>query len=306
MQNPNVESLLELPLMELLSFANRVRKECVSSSRVHLCSIVNAKSGLCGEDCRFCAQSSRHSAQIAAYPLKKAEEIVESARRARDMGAERLGIVTSGGSVTKWELKRIAGAISEIRNSVGIEACASLGKLNKDELLMLKNAGLSRYHHNIETSAAYFSRIVTTHKFQDRVNTIEAAQRAGLEVCSGGIIGIGENWRDRIEMALTLKKLNVNHVPINILVPIKGTPSETLTPISCVDVIKTICIFRIILKDKAIKIVAGRESILKDFQALAFMAGANGMLIGGYLTIKGRAPSEDRKLAEEIKRIWME
>ena len=146
--------------------------------------------------------------------------------------------------------------------------------------------------------------MVTTHRFEERIETIRAAQRAGLEVCSGGIIGLGESWADRIEMALLLKELGVTSVPINLLVRIPGTPFESLAPVSCVDAIRTIALFRCILRDRIIKIAAGRESVLKDFQAMAFMAGANGMLIGGYLTLRGREAQEDRGLLEEVKKAW--
>ena len=230
--------------------------------------------------------------------------MIEQALRAKDIGAERFDIVTSGDRLSKEELNVIADAIWEITNKVGIKMCASLGKLNEEELLLLKKAGLGRYHHNLETSSGYFAKIVTTHTFGDRINTIKAAKKVGLEVCSGGIIGMGETLSDRIDLALALKELDVDSVPINILVPVKGTALEALNPLSCSETIRTIALFRIILKNKIIKIAAGRESVLKDFQALAFMAGANGMLIGGYLTIKGRGIDEDRRLVTEIKRLW--
>jgi biotin synthase len=182
--------------------------------------------------------------------------------------------------------------------------CASLGKLDRDDLRLLKNAGLSRYHHNIETSARYFSQIVTTHTFSERLETIKAAKCAGLEVCSGGIIGLGESWEDRIDMALTLKELEVTSVPINILVPIRGTPLQKISALACIDAIKTIAIFRIILKNQIIKLAAGRESLLGDFQAMAFLSGANGMLIGGYLTLAGRSPKDDWRLVKEIEKAW--
>jgi len=283
--------------------ANKARQDSAGSN-LELCSIMNAKSGLCNQDCKFCAQASRHPTGITTYPLKKKEEMIEQAWRAKTIGAERFDIVTSGDRLAKEELNVIADAIWEITNKVGIKMCASLGQLNEEELLLLKKAGLSRYHHNLETSPNYFAKIVTTHTFSDRVNTIRAAKRAGLEVCSGGIIGMGETLNDRIDLALTLKELGVDSVPINILVPIKGTALETLNPLSGSEAIRTIALFRIILKNRIIKIAAGRESILKDFQALAFMAGANGMLIGGYLTIKGREIDEDRRLAAEIKSLW--
>jgi len=305
MKAEEINCLVNKPLLKLISFADKIRKDSVGS-KFELCNIINAKSGLCSEDCKFCAQSSRHSADIPIYPLKKKNQIVKAAQQAKKIGAEKFGIVTSGNRLNKRELDIIVQAISEIKSEVGIDVCASLGALEKCELAILKEAGLSRYHHNIETSARFYPRIVSTHSFEGKINTIRAAKEAGLEVCSGGIVGMGESWQDRIDMALLLKKLNVDSIPINLLVPIKGTPLESLNPISCVDAIRTICIFRIILKDKIIKIAAGRETILKDFQALGLMAGANGMLIGGYLTIKGRDVAEDRRLIEEVEKIWLE
>ena len=298
-------SLLELPLAELLSRANRVRKDFIGD-RLELCSIVNAKSGLCGEDCKFCAQSSRHSADISAYPLKSKDEIISAARKAKETGAEKFGIVTSGNRPTGKELEEIARAISEIKDKIGMAVCASLGALAQEQLKKLKEAGLARYHHNIETSPRFYSQIVSTHNFRERLDTIKAAKAAGLEVCSGGIIGMGETWQDRIDMALLLKDLDVDSVPINFLIPIKGTSLESLETISCQDAIKTICIFRIILKGTVIKIAAGREAILKDSQAMGFAAGANGMLIGGYLTVKGRDIESDHELIKEVKRLWKE
>lgn len=297
------EELLRLPLEELIVRANRVRREFMGS-KMELCSIINAKSGRCGEDCKFCAQSSKHNSKVSTYPLKSIDEIVKAARKAKETGAEKFGIVTSGNRPSSSELDIIVAAVSEIMDKVGIVVCASLGALRENDLRRLKEAGLSRYHHNIETSPRFYSNIVSTHSFKERVETIAAAKAAGLEVCSGGIIGMGETWQDRIDMACILRELNVDSVPINILTPIKGTPFESTEPISCSDVIRTIAIFRIILQDKVIKIAAGRETALGDFQGLGFMAGANGMLIGGYLTVKGRAIDADQRLSEEIKRLW--
>lgn len=304
MDKREIKALLDLPLAELIAKADRVRRD--AGLGLELCSIMNAKSGMCAEDCKFCAQSARHRTAAFVYPMKGKEEMLKAARHAKDIGAKRFDIVTSGNSLTKEEIEVITEAVSEIRKEIGIDMCASLGRLDENSLKALKEAGLSRYHHNIETSPNYYPNIVTTHSFQDRVATVRAAKRAGLEVCSGGIIGMGESWDDRIDMVIILKELDVDSVPINVLVPIKGTGLENIKILSCVDVIKTIAIFRIVLEDKIIKIAAGRESILKDFQAMAFMAGANGMLIGGYLTIKGRDINDDQALAEEVKRSWQE
>src|SRR3989338_3927179 len=303
MDKKGINELLNLPLAKLIAMADETRQECAGSG-IELCSILNAKSGLCSQDCRFCAQSARHHTGINTYPLKSKDEMLEAARRAKDIGAERFDIVTSGNRLNRDELSIISDVVHEITSKIGIKMCASLGSMEEEDLLLLKKAGLTRYHHNLETSETYFNKIVTTHTFQDRIRTVRAAKNIGLEVCSGGIIGLGETVADRIQMALLLKDLDVDSVPINILVPIKGTPFENMALLSCAEAIKTIALFRIILKDKTIKIAAGRESVLKDFQALAFMSGANGMLIGGYLTIRGREVEEDWNLIREVKMLW--
>ena len=297
----NIENYLEQPLPELIPLANKIRKENLGT-KFEVCSIMNAKSGLCSEDCQFCAQSSRHNAEVSVYPLKEKEEIIEAARRAKEIDAQKFGIVTSGNHLTAKELDLIAEAIDEIVRTVDIKVCASLGALDKHELQTLKEAKLSRYHHNLETSPSFYPKIVTTHDFSQRVKTVEAAKEAGLEVCSGGIIGMGESWEDRLEMARWLEKLEVDAVPLNFLVPIPKTPLASINRISFLEAVKTIAIFRIILEDKIIKIAAGRETILKDHQIMGFKAGANGMLIGGYLTIKGRDLEEDNLLIKEIQR----
>lgn len=303
MDRSKIEALLTLPLSELIAAADKVRARH-AGGKVELCSIMNAKSGSCGEDCKFCAQSARHATDVSSYPLKGKDEILAAARRAKEIGAERFDIVTSGNRLNKHEVTSIAEAMRGIRDTLGMKLCASLGKLDEEDLAILKGSGLSRYHHNIETSRRFFPGIVTTHTFDERIETIRLAKRVGLEVCSGGIIGLGETWADRIDMALTLKELDVISVPLNILVPVKGTSLASAKPLSCADAIRTIAIFRIILEGTIIKLAAGRESILKDFQAMAFMAGANGMLIGGYLTINGRPAEDDRALVEEVERGW--
>jgi len=230
--------------------------------------------------------------------------MIEEASNAKAHGAHRFCIVTSGNELSSDELAIVADTISEITSKIGIIMDASLGALSYDELLVLKKAGLSRYHHNIETSKNFYPKIVSTHDFEQRVDTIKAAKRAGLEVCSGGIIGLGESWNDRIDMALLLKELDVDSVPINILNPIKGTPLEDADLISAEDALKTIAIFRMLLPGKVIKVAAGRETKFKDRQQDIFRAGANGMLVGGYLTTRGRPVEEDMKLVKEIESVW--
>lgn len=299
----DIEYITTMPILDVVKRANEVRRKHVGN-RLDICTIFNAKSGRCSEDCRFCAQSAFHRTDIKPYPLKSAGEMVEAAAQARQCGAEHFGIVCSGNKPTADDFETICAAVVRIRETVGIRVCASLGALSLDELKRLKSSGLSRYHHNIETSESYYSRIVSTHFFEARLRTIQSAAEAGLGVCSGGIIGIGETMADRLEMALLLKELPVASVPLNILVPIKGTPLEDQPPLSCSEIIRTIALFRAVLKDRTIKIAAGRETVLKDFQALGFMAGATGMLIGGYLTVKGRQIEEDQRLIKEIESIW--
>jgi len=297
--------LLRSPLPEVISRADKIRRDHAGEG-LELCSIINAKSGRCAEDCKFCAQSCHYSTGGLSYPLKDKDEIIEAAKKAKDIGAEKFGIVTSGNRLDAKEIDSIAEAIYTINKDIGIVPCASLGALDKEELKTLREAGLTRYHHNIETSKRFYPSVVSTHSFKERLKTIETAKKTGLQVCSGGIIGMGETWQDRVDMAETLESLGVDSVPINLLVPIKGTPFESMGTISCNDAVRTIAIFRIILKGRVIKIAAGRESVFKDFQALGFMAGANGMLIGGYLTVKGRDVESDHHLIREIERLWKE
>lgn len=296
--------LINEPLTELIAKANKIRAENFQN-QIDVCTISNAKSGACSEDCKFCAQSSFYKTDVLIYGLKSVTELVTEARAAKENGAVRFGIVTSGNNLTEAELDLITEAISIIKNQVGIIPCASLGALTKEQLLQLKDAGLMRYHHNLETAPKFFSEIVSTHSYEERINTVKIAKSIGLEVCSGGIMGLGETFEDRIDFALLLQSLNVDSVPINFLIPIKGTPLESQSTISMDEAMKTIAIFRIILKDQVIKIAAGRETILKDFQGLGFLAGANGMLIGGYLTTRGRSVADDQQLIKQIQNLWL-
>jgi biotin synthase len=292
-----------MPFDELIYAANKARHINIGHD-IELCGIVNAKSGKCGEDCKFCAQSVHYSTEIAEYPLKKIEEIVTAAGEAQENGAEKFGIVTSGNTLNLDEVKTVAEAVREISDNFDIKPCASLGALNIEGLALLKDAGLVRYHHNVETSENFYPHIVTTHSYGERLRTIRLAKGLDLEVCSGGIIGLGEDWEDRINMALLLQELEVDSVPLNFLVPVKGTPLGGAEIISPIDAIKTIALFRIILPDRTIKVAAGRESVLKDYQAMMYMAGANGMMIGGYLTVSGRPVDEDLALVSEIRKTW--
>jgi biotin synthase len=298
-----INDLLKLPLYELMVHARdaKLRERGDSFS---LCTIMNVKSGRCTEDCAFCAQSSKYRTGSPVFSLKSTDEILERAAKAKDAGAARFSLVTSGRSLSRPEVDELAVGIEQIRNNVGISVCASLGILDFEALAILKSAGLSRYHHNIETSESFFPKVISTHSFKERISTIHIAKEAGLEVCSGGIIGLGESAEDRVEMALTLADLGVDSVPINILVPIPGTPLASQALLSVEEILRTIAVFRLIFPDKAIRIAGGREPALMDFQGLAFWAGADAMLIGGYLTVAGRPIEVDLRLVREMKRLW--
>ncbi|MBU0482045.1 MAG: biotin synthase BioB [Proteobacteria bacterium] len=292
-----------LSLPELMRLALE-KKLANRGHQVSLCSIINAKSGKCSEDCSFCVQSAHFRTDAPVYPLKDSEEIVAAAVEARKIGASRFSLVTSGRGMKGEEVRRVAGMIREIREKVGIKVCASLGIIGREDMGLLKDAGMSRYHHNLETSREFFPKIVSTHTFDERVETILAAQEVGVEVCAGGIFGLGESEDDRISMAVTLSELRVDSVPINVLVPLPGTPLENMNPLTPEQVLRSIALYRIIHPDVPIRLAAGRESVLQDFLGMAFMAGVDGMMIGGYLTQRGRQPEDDEKFVAAIKKIW--
>lgn len=291
-------------LIKLFSIANEIREK-FCGNKIETCTITNAKSGKCSEDCKFCAQSEKYDTHIKTYPLKNLEILKEECKEAINHKSDRFAIVTSGKGIKKGtqDYKTIQNFAKEM--SKDIEICCSIGLLDEDDLIDLKNSGVSRFHSNIQTSVSSYKKIVaTTHKVEDRIKTIKSAKKVGMKVCCGGIIGMGESWEDRIDMAFTCKELNVDAIPLNILNPIKGTPYGENEILSVDEILKTIAIYRIILKDKNIKIAAGRENILKDFMGSAFLAGANGLMIGGYLTVKGRSIEEDFTFIKNIKKLW--
>ncbi len=294
-------------LMELMAVANEVREKYCGNT-IHTCTISNAKSGQCEEDCKFCAQSAHYKTSLTTYDLKKEQVLLDEYSRAEELGSSKFGVVTSGRSIKKGSqefdnIKKFIERAKETDNKVSL--CCSIGLLNEEELAELKEAGVTRFHSNLQTSVESYNEIVaTTHNIQGRIDTIKAAKKVGMSVCSGGIIGMGESWEDRISMAFTLKDLDVDGVPVNILNPIPGTPHGEREHLAMDEILKTIAIYRIIFKDKVIKIGAGREGILKDFMGSAFMCGANGMLVGGYLTVKGRSEAEDFAFMENVRRMW--
>lgn len=303
MQPQDIHALQALPLTELMAQALQAKLKH-RGTRFSFCSIINAKSGRCSEDCSFCVQSGQYRTESPVYPLKEKEEIVAAAHEAKRIGAQHFSIVTSGRGLPSKEIDRVAEVVAAIRKHVQIKVCASLGIQTRQHFDQLKAAGLSRYHHNIETSREYFPRVVTTHAFAERIKTIQAAQEAGLEVCAGGIIGLGETESDRISMAMTLRECQVDSVPLNFLVPLPGTPMEEAKPLNQIEILRAIALFRLIVPEVPLRLAAGRETALRDFLGMTLMAGADGMMIGGYLTQRGRPPEEDHRLVAEMKLIW--
>lgn len=285
-------------VFDLFVSANRTRAE-FHGNNVDLCSIINAKSGACPEDCSFCAQSAHSKTNTEVYPLINQERILEAATSARKNGVKRFCIVTSGKKPSNKELDEICNFISALKD-LGLLPCATLGMLDNDQLKQLKDAGLNRYHHNLETSEAFFDEICTTHTYKDKMRTIESAKSTGLSICSGGIFGLGESWEDRIDMAFALKEIGVDSVPINFFTPAKGTPLDTRESLVPLEALKIIAIYRLILSDCGIRICGGRPATLRDLNSHIFLAGANGLLIGNYLTTLGRNPEDDLQMIKDM------
>lgn len=283
----------------LLAAASDIR-ERFKGKKINLCGIVNAKSGRCAENCKFCAQSSHYKTDAPSYPLISAEDIISQAKAAKDNGAHMFGIVTSGTKISsdaEWD--EIFIAVKGIKEA-GILPCASLGILDYNKALALKEAGLFRYHHNLETSKSFFPTICSTHDYEEDVKTVEAAKAAGLSTCCGGIIGLGETIEHRIELAIMLRELDVDSVPINILNPIVGTPLENAIALSPIEILCSIAIFRFILPQKDIKLCGGKEKNLRQLLPLGIIAGCNSLMTGNYLTTAGRDTALDYEMIADL------
>lgn len=270
---------------------------------VSLCGIVNAKSGRCPEDCAFCAQSSHYATDAEVHPLMKAGEIAAAAREAARAGAELFGIVTSGkriGSVREWaEIRKAVRGVQD----AGLRACASLGLLDAAQARDLKEAGLYRYHHNLETSRSFFPNVCSTHDYEEDVETVRTAKRAGLSVCSGGLIGLGEGITHRIELALTLRELDVDSVPLNILHPVKGTPLGGSRPLPPLEILITVAVFRFLLPERDLRLCGGKERNLRQLLPLGLAAGCSGLMTGNYLTTLGRDSRLDHEMIADLGMI---
>ena len=299
----NKQELLKLYDEDLMTLVEKVEK-LPFSRNVEVCSIISARTGKCGENCKYCSQSIHNHAEIICHPIMEVEEVREAALRARDNGASRFCIVTSGRADQGEDFKKILEMIRAVSKIDGIHCCASLGLLSEEQIKQIKEAGVERFNHNINTSKNYHKEICTTHKFEDRINTVKLLKKYGIEACTGVILGMGETREDRVDMVLSLAELNPETVPINILNPIKGTALEGYEDkITEEEVLKTICIFRLVMPDTILRYAGGRSTRLsKKAQKLGFRAGINGMLSGDYLTTKGVDFDEDYDLLQSCKK----
>ena len=287
-------------LFPLLTWTDRVR-QAFNGNTVDLCSVINARSGGCPEDCSFCSQSVNSSTDITTYPLLPVDTIIEGAKTAKSNGATKFCLATSGNGIgSEKELNKICEVIEKINKEVGINVCATLGSLSKDEMIALKSAGLTRFHHNLETAESYFPEVCTTHTYQDRIDQVRFAKDVGFSICSGGIFGIGETIEHRIDLAFAIKALDVDSVPINFLMPFQGSPLSNTTPISPFEALKIIALFRFSMPYIEIRICGGRTTALRELHPLIFSAGANGMMIGNYLTKGGREPNKDIQMLSDL------
>lgn len=288
-------------LTAILAGAHRLREQSFAN-RIELCSIINAKSGRCAENCAFCSQSAHHATNAPVYPLKSLEEILAGAHKAEAEGSHCYGIVTSGTRPQAGEeMQRILTALQQIRATTQIEPSASLGILDAETARSLAEAGCVTYHHNLETARSYFPQICTTHDYEDDVQTVRLAKQAGMKVCCGGIFGLGESLEQRAELAFTIRDLEVDSVPLNFLNPIAGTPLEQMRDLQPLDCLRIIALFRYLLPTKRISVCGGREPNLRDFQSWIFMAGASGTMVGNYLTTSGRDRETDLQMFRDAE-----
>lgn len=290
--------LWEVDYDELCSAANEIREKFCSNN-FDICTIVNGKSGKCSENCKFCSQSSFYHTCAGEYPLLDKESIVKEAMNNAEQGMLRFSIVTSGRRLNDNEVDIMCDVIREIRKNTDISVCASFGLLNEEQYRKLKDAGVARIHNNIETSENNFPNVCTTHTFSDKINAIKAAQKAGLDICSGGIMGLGENNEDRVNMAFTLRELNVKSIPVNMLNPIPGTPFENNKKLTEKDMCRICAVYRFILPDAFIRLAGGR-GLMENKGRDCFLSGANAAISGNMLTTSGITFETDLALLKEL------
>ena len=279
---------------------SRKLKERHFGRRIETCAIVNAKSGRCPSDCKFCAQSARWRTEAPVYPLLSEDELLSAAERAAEAGIDRFSFVTSGVALDPRDLERLLRVIERCRREFPeLKLCASLGQIGLEELRALKEAGLSRYHHNLETAESFYPRICTVQDWKQRLKTAERVKEAGLSLCCGGIFGLGESPEQVLEFAETLRQLEADSIPVNFLHPIPGTPLEGacyLTPLRCLAIL---VVLRFLLPEAELRVCGGREYNLRDLQALVLFP-ANALMVGNYLTTRGRNLSDDRQMILDL------
>jgi biotin synthase len=288
-------------IFDLMSWSNRIR-EHFKGNKIHLCSIVNAKAGACSENCRFCSQSSFYQTGSPKYGFVDPEPVQEAAEEASRNGVTALGLVAAWKGLQEGPmLDEVCDRIHELSKGGKTRADASLGIIKSQKVAdRLKSAGLSCYGHNLESSRRFFSQVCTTHTYEDRIETIGYLKNAGIGICSGGIIGMGETREDRCDLAFSLKELGANVVPINILNPIPGTPFEKNQPLPVMEILKTIACFRFILPRQEIMIAGGRQVNLRDSQSMIFMAGASALMVGNYLTTLNQPVEKDLQMLKDL------
>ena len=295
-----IELLKSAELEELLKGADIVREK-YSGDRIDLCSIIAGKSGNCGENCKFCAQSAFNHTSCDVHPLLDYDEIYKVARSNEEEGVNRFAIVNSGRGPSDEDFEKLIRIYKRLSEEFNISLCASLGFLAQEQFDRLYAAGVRRYHNNIETSRGYFDKICTSHSFDDKVENIKRAKKAGLEVCSGGIIGMGEDIDDRIEMAFDLQELEISSIPINTLIPIKGTMLEGVKQLTEAEILRTVAIFRYINPEADIRLAAGR-GLMENEGEKAFVGGANSAITGNMLTTSGATIRSDMVLVKSMGR----
>ncbi len=291
-------ALYDAPLEELCGTADEIRKHFCGNG-FDICTIINGKSGRCPENCKYCAQSAYYHTGAGEYPLLGKEEILSQAKYNADRGVLRYSIVTSGRALDDLEIDAMCEAIREIKSRIKIEVCVSFGLLTKEQFERVKEAGATRVHNNLETSRRYFPNVCTTHTFEDKLNAIRAAKAAGLAVCSGGIMGLGESGEDRIDMAFTLRELGVKSVPVNMLSPIAGTPYEKNPRLTVSDMRRIAAVYRFILPDASIRLAGGR-GLLDDKGESCFRSGANAAISGDMLTTSGYTIESDLEMIHRL------
>lgn len=284
---------------ELMRGATQIREAHFGNS-IQLCAIINAKSGKCDMDCRFCSQSAHNSTAIETYPFIDSRALKTQIHETIDSGDRRCGIVTSGGKLSATELEEMMETVHTISGGSPSPVCASLGRLTKEELIALRAAGISRFHHNLESSEAYYPKICSTQEWSQRLETVKAAQAAGLAVCCGGLFGLGEGWNERIDLALTLRALDIDSVPVNFLYAHPGTPLKDAPPLSAKAALRIIALYRFMLPTATLRICGGRTHVLGERQGDLFAAGANGLMTGNYLTVAGSQYDADLAMIRDL------